>query len=188
MTTNEDASLVLAAKKDLRKFSAIYEKYFPMVYRYFISRTGNTLTSEDLTSETFMKILTHIKSYKITKSSFKSWVFTIARNTMVDMYKQKVKITTDLDDIQEQQSDEDVEQRAHNTLQYEKITEILFSFSEDEKEIILLKLVSDLTFSEISKLVDMNENSVKSKYFRSLKNLMKKASIFKLLYLLILIK
>ena len=76
---------------------------------------------------------------------------------------------------------------AHSKLLYKEIEVLLNNFSDQEREILLLKLTSGLKFSEIAKILNLNENTVKTKYFRSLKDLQSQAKHLKLLVLLILL-
>ncbi|MFC1956876.1 sigma-70 family RNA polymerase sigma factor, partial [Chloroflexota bacterium] len=68
-------------------FTELYEEYMPKVFRYIHGRVNNMAIAEDLTSTTFEKALMNFDKYSEDKASFSTWVFSIARNTVIDFYR-----------------------------------------------------------------------------------------------------
>jgi RNA polymerase sigma-70 factor (ECF subfamily) len=75
-------------------FAGFYEQYLPKVYRYISYRISDTPTAEDLTSIVFEKALTKFDSFCPEKAQFSTWIFTIARNTLIDHFRTDVKSRT----------------------------------------------------------------------------------------------
>jgi RNA polymerase sigma-70 factor, ECF subfamily len=68
----------------------LYTENFKGLYVYVRHRISNDYTAEDIVSESFVKAFESIKSFK-GESSFKTWVYTIARNKIIDWYRKKGK-------------------------------------------------------------------------------------------------
>ncbi|MFN8590311.1 MAG: sigma-70 family RNA polymerase sigma factor [Thermomicrobiales bacterium] len=81
---DEDVHLVALAKGDPRAFAPLYRRYFDPVYRYCYRRLGSPEAAADATAHVFAKALAALPRYREESSSFRSWLFTIAHNVIVD--------------------------------------------------------------------------------------------------------
>ncbi len=81
-TADEEAALVAAARRDPQAFAPLYHRYFDPVYRYCYRRLGGPEAAADATSQVFAKALAALPRYR--DGSFRSWLFAIAHNTVVD--------------------------------------------------------------------------------------------------------
>lgn len=79
----EDAALVELAQRNPRAFEPLYSRYFDPVYRYAARRLGNEERAADATSQVFLKALAALPSYRA--GSFRSWLFAIAHNVVIDV-------------------------------------------------------------------------------------------------------
>ena len=79
---DEEAALVAAARRDPQAFAPLYQRYFDPVYRYCYRRLGGPEAAADATSLVFAKALAALPRYR--DGSFRSWLFAIAHNTVVD--------------------------------------------------------------------------------------------------------
>ena len=68
-------------------YAVLYEQYMPKVYRYISFRIRDENMAQDLTSIVFEKALTKFNAFNPQKGSFSTWIFTIARNTVIDHYR-----------------------------------------------------------------------------------------------------
>ena len=71
---------------NLEHFGEIYDVYIKKIYNFIYYKTHHKETAEDLTSETFRKALSNIKSFD-THRAFSSWLYRIAQNTVIDHYR-----------------------------------------------------------------------------------------------------
>ncbi|HEU5432737.1 MAG TPA: sigma-70 family RNA polymerase sigma factor [Thermomicrobiales bacterium] len=78
----DDDALVAAAQRDPRAFAPLYARYAEPVYRYCWRRLGDPEAAADATSLVFTKALAALPRYRA--GSFRSWLFSIAHNTVVD--------------------------------------------------------------------------------------------------------
>ena len=68
-------------------FAELYEEYLPKVFRYVRYRVNELQVAEDLTSTTFEKALVNFEKYSADRAAFSTWVFSIARNVVIDHYR-----------------------------------------------------------------------------------------------------
>lgn len=79
----DDHALIEAARKDAKEFGNLYNLYVDRVFRYLFSRVGNIKVAEDITSQTFLAAFEAFGNYRH-DGHFASWLFTIARNKVMD--------------------------------------------------------------------------------------------------------
>ncbi len=91
LSENEIQNLIKDAQQgNQSSFTQIYNLYFERVYKFVFFRTKIKEEAEDLTSHTFLKVWQNIKRYKFRKTAkFSTWLFQIARFTLIDYYRQK---------------------------------------------------------------------------------------------------
>ena len=83
----EERELVERAKLDPDAFGALYDRYFPQIYRFAYSRVRDQSLAEDVTSEVFFKALKNIKRYTYSGHPFSSWLYQITLNAVADHYR-----------------------------------------------------------------------------------------------------
>jgi RNA polymerase sigma-70 factor (ECF subfamily) len=83
----EERELVERAKESPDAFGALYDRYFPQIYRFAYSRVRDQSLAEDVTSEVFFKALKNIKRYTYSGHPFSSWLYQIAVNAVADHYR-----------------------------------------------------------------------------------------------------
>src|SRR5256885_1988935 len=83
----EERELVERAKEDPDAFGALYDRYFPQIYRFAYSRVRDQSLAEDVTSEVFFKALRNIKRYTYSGHPFSSWLYQITLNAVADHYR-----------------------------------------------------------------------------------------------------
>lgn len=151
--------------------------YTKILYN-FIRRFGfNNEESEDILQNIFIKIWKHADNFDEEKSSLKTWIFTIAKNTIYDALRKKriTKNTTSLDEqdnngniIELEDTHSDILNLLKNTHDKKIILSAIDSLNEDEKTILFLHLEESQTFKEIGDIFELSTNTIKSKYRRSL--------------------
>jgi RNA polymerase sigma-70 factor, ECF subfamily len=80
----DDATLVAAAQLDRRAFAPLYLRYVDPVYRYCLRWLGAKEVAEDVTAQVFARAMDALPRYRTDSSSFRSWLFAIAHNALVD--------------------------------------------------------------------------------------------------------
>ena len=154
---------------DNRAFEILYERYFERIYRFVMRRVGSHETAEDLVSSVFMKVFV-AKDRFVWKDSFRSWVYRIANNTVIDFYR--TRKTT----IPFEEEKHDVATPAQNPgieidrLKLRVLLDGVLSKLDPRSQMILqLKFFSDLDNTEIAEVLHLSANHVGVLLHRSLK-------------------
>ena len=84
-------NIVIEAKygSTAESFGHLYEEYISKIFQYVNYRVGDRTIAEDLTSDIFNKALTNFTKYDSGKAAFSTWIFSIARNTIIDYYRKR---------------------------------------------------------------------------------------------------
>jgi RNA polymerase sigma-70 factor (ECF subfamily) len=154
-------------------FSAFYEDYMPRVFGYINYRVNDRQTAEDLTSAVFEKALGAFKSYDSQKAAMSTWVFAIARNTLIDHYRaasshQNVAIDETMDFVDEGC---DPEKDLLKSDEARSLRKLIAGLSENERGIIALKFGAGLTNREIARTTGLSESNVGVMLFRTVRKL-----------------
>lgn len=150
-------------------FSYIYYKYKPLVTFIAAQYIKNDADIEDIVQDTFIEFF---KDVEHLKSTIKSYLVTAGKHNALDYLKKNKKISiVDIDKLDYlNDSDSTIEQKL---LENEKMTLLIKDLktflSKEDVQIILLHLVNDLKFDDISLKLNQNVKTVKTKYYRALK-------------------
>jgi len=170
-------------------FLKYYLEYYEKIYRYVYFRSyENTSLAEDITSDTFLKALEKFDTFDPEKS-FSAWIYTIARNCIIDHFRKEKNyhhISLDEEIDNSDLSTNTIVSDVDNTFTQKEILKSLDHLPENQKEIILLKYFNHLDNKEISQMLDMNPTTLRVQQHRALKTL--KEIIPSTLYLFILIQ
>jgi RNA polymerase sigma-70 factor (ECF subfamily) len=164
----DDATLVARAKREVKAFAPLYVRYYDRVYAYCYRRLGNPDDAADATSLIFSRVLAALSSCK--DESFRSWLFSIAHNVLVDYYRTR-KIDRPLDDAFEvadrapSPEDEAIAADAKAT-----VTMLLAELPEEQRAVLELRLAG-LTSKEIAAVLGKQPNAVDQAQFRAMTRL-----------------
>lgn len=155
---------------ELEYFSEVYEHFAQKIYSFLFHKTFNHALAEDLTSDTFIKALNKIQSFKANKGPFQAWLFTIARNTLIDHYRSH-KETQSIEDAWQMPVEEKSTHSTEISLLKEVLQEKMLHLSPEQREILTLRFWQDLSFKEIAQILKKTEGSVKVAASRAVKSL-----------------
>ncbi len=178
----EDKELVaeyLAGQEEILPY--LINKHIKSVYRFVYGLIIDKNTTEDITQEVFVKVWKKIKGYK-EKYSFKTWLFSIARNTVIDYWRKKKDVAfSEFDSVDggniledtladDQPSAEEVFSKVEDQNVF---NETLNKLSPLYREVLLLKYADDLSIEEIAKVLNRPVETVKSQHYRGVMHLKK---------------
>ncbi|MFH1412458.1 MAG: RNA polymerase sigma factor [bacterium] len=167
METSESQIISQCQKGSLEQFAKLYDRYVKAIYTFIYYKTMHKETAEDLASQTFIKAMDKIKTFKSSKGSFKSWLYRIARNTVIDHYRaQKTTCTEMIWDLSDQQS---VIQQVDDKITLDKISHYLESMSKQQREIIIMRLWDGLSYEEIAEITGLSKDNSRMLVSRGLK-------------------
>ncbi len=140
-------------------------QYYGPLFLYVRKRVNNTLDAEDLTQEVFYKFS---KSWNTEVQNAKSWLYTIAKNTITDYYRTNKKAAQDLAKVI-------VEDAKEDKSAFEELSTCILPFveklPEEYRTIVKLSELEDVPQKKIAEQLDMNYVTVRSKVQRGRKKL-----------------
>ena len=165
----DELKLIQAARLEPGAFGEIYKLYVERVYKYLYSRVGNMAEAEDLTAQTFLAAFEAFGKFR-QEGHFASWLFTIARNKAMDHYRQR-KNTTILDEARDFAAETDPTNVLIRSEQTADLAKLIQALTEEERELLRLRFLAEMSFPEISRLLHRNEEAVKKSLYRLLARL-----------------
>lgn len=167
---------------DEESLALLIERYFKLIYSFIFRSISNREEAEDLTQEVFLKAWSSIKRFDQQKS-FKTWIYTIARNRVIDFLRKKknttISATVDEDgeaqDILSTIADERISALAELEQQElnEELMGVLSKLSPEERMLVLLYHQEEMSFREIAEIFKESVDTVKSRHRRALIKLKK---------------
>jgi len=129
---------------------------------------------EAITNDVFLKAFRALASFSGGEPEFKSWLFSIARNLLIDAYRQstrrpKISATLDIP----HRSVASAESDALTSMSAARVAELLSCLSDDQREVITLRLVTDLTLRQVAEITDKPITAVKALQRRGMRRLQK---------------
>lgn len=179
-----DVTVVSESKKNLNKarFAKIYDANIDKIYRFIYYKTYHKETAEDLTSQTFLKALEKFHLFNPEKGSISSWLYQIARNLVTDHYR-SLRHTVDIDDVWDLKDEQNVELDMENKEQLKELREVLRKLPADQRDILILRVWLDFSYSDIAQVLGKTEGACKMMFFRLISRLRKELSVAALLLL-----
>jgi RNA polymerase sigma-70 factor (ECF subfamily) len=136
-----------------------YEELLPKVYHYFCLRLGDRLEAEDLTAATFERAWRDRERYRKDLGTFTNWLFGIARHVAISHFRQD-KPETHIPERMAEAGNRPTEEAAAGQEEFERLTGMLTSLPEREREIFSLKYGAQFTNRSIAKIVGLTESNV----------------------------
>lgn len=155
----------------MNDFDEIYKAYYKQIYFYLLDLSKNKDIAEEITQETFFKVLNKIGTFK-GDSKISSWITEIAKNTYFSyLKKHKREAVLDTESIDETTSSQDTsstaEQDFMDKLLSKEIHTVLHKLNEPYKEVFWMRVFGELSFKEIGSIHGKTENWARVTYHRA---------------------
>lgn len=160
----------LAKAGNSEAFGRLYELYFTPVFRYSFLRTRDKVVAENISQNVFLKSFKTINKFQERGRPFLAYLFTIARNEVIDYWKKPKNIQVEDVEMVKFGEDKLMDLIEHRELD-RKILEALEMLTEEKKEIVSLKFFGGLKSFEIGVIIDKSEEAVRQIQYRALKEL-----------------
>lgn len=166
-----EALVVKSQKGDREAFAKVYDIYVTPIYRYIFYKV-KAHNVEDLTEILFLKAWENIRKYKKRKNTtFKSWLFRIAHNLVVDHYRLNREHSSLQEWIPDNKKEADPTRLAQDSLNSDRLKLAMSKLKKNYQQVLILKFVNDLSNTEVSNVLKKSEGSVRILQFRALKAL-----------------
>lgn len=165
-------------RKDPALLDELIVRYQHRLLRYLLFLTGNREQAEDLFQEVWMRVLTRGTQFN-GRSRFETWLFTIARNLVIDQRRKRTM--SSLDELFEAGGEDDRPlafevpdqepgpfDRLSNVEDREQISAALLQLDTLYREVLVLRFHEDLSLEEIAKVTRAPLSTVKSRLYRGM--------------------
>lgn len=168
MNERERARVPHAHPFDRTTLTAIYDDYHQPIYRYIYRQVGEVETARDLTAEVFQRFLQAIQKGQGPDRKLAAWLYRTAHNAVVDHYRrQQYRQHLPLDEKLVDAGDDPVK-LAESHISAEGIRLALQRLTPDQRQVIILKFLEELSNEEVATLLDKPVGAIKSLQHRAL--------------------
>lgn len=168
-----------------KNFSKIYDQNIDKIYRFVFLKVDSKETAEDLTSETFLRAFEAFKEKNENKEGEqiknpKAFLYQIARNLVIDYYRQKDKIqavsaeNTALSDPRQ-----DLQELSNQNFELERVRTAISQLNEEYQNAIIWYYLEEMPIKKIAQLLDRTEPATRVLIHRALNSLREKLQIQK---------
>jgi len=160
---------------DPTAFDGLYLLFADRVFRYLLARIGDPDLADDITAQVFLRLIEKINIYRIgprdNVAIFSAWLYRLAHNKMVDVLRSHKR-----------SQESPLEQAAHidsgysmeaveDHLDFQQILNTLRILNDQQREVIVLRFVEELSIAETAQVMQKSEGAVKALQHRALETL-----------------
>ena len=178
-TQTENAAIARGLKRqDAELLDQLIEQYQHRLLRYLLFLTGRREVAEDLFQETWMRVLLRGAQYN-GKARFDTWLFTIARNLVIDLSRKRTMAS--LDEMSEHNEDDrpfEITAEGPSPLEQFQVQEnsaevgqVLLTLEPAHREVLVLRFYEEMSLEEIASMTSAPLSTVKSRLYRGLASL-----------------
>ena len=159
---------------DRAALEELYLIHFDRIYSYLHMTVGNRHDAEDLTTQTFLRMLESIRKFRFQSAPFSAWLFRIAHNLSMDHFRAnrrwhpEEEVPEPLDSAERSAEDE-----AFQSIGRQSMLGLIESLSQEQQQVLTLKFVFSFSNAEAATILDKTEGAVKSLQHRALVSLQK---------------
>ena len=177
MTPNEPSTKSIGSGGGRGASDALCQEWYrdhgSAVYGFFRFHVASPDLAEDLTAETFLKLLRSQARYDETRGSGRTWIFTIARNVLIDHRRRaRVRPYVPIGNLRDLEFDApSAEERLLREEEVARLLNAVASLPAADRELIGLRYGSDLDTAEIAQVLEIREGAVRTRIWRALARL-----------------
>ena len=168
-------SLVERAQAGARDaLEELYLIHFDRIYSYLHMSVGNRHDAEDLTTQTFLKMLESIGRFRWQSAPFSAWLFRIAHNLAMDHFRASRRWQPE-EDVPEPHGEEEpsAETEAMHSIGRQSMLGLIEGLSPEQQQVLTLKFVFSFSNGEVATILGKTEGAIKSLQHRALASLQK---------------
>jgi RNA polymerase sigma-70 factor, ECF subfamily len=186
MTQTEPASSPEPTGKDIRALveraqagdrdalEELYLLHFDRIYGYLHLTVGNRHDAEDLTTQTFLKMLESIGRFRFRSAPFSAWLFRIAHNLAMDHFRATRRIQLEEEVPEPADRELSAEAAAFESIGRASMLDLIEQLSPEQRQVLTLKFVFDFSNADAATVLGKTEGAVKSLQHRALIALQKR--------------
>ena len=152
----------------------LYLLHFDRIYSYLHLSVGNRHDAEDLTTQTFLRMLEAINRFRWREVPFSAWLFRIAHNLAMDHFRANRRVQPEEEPPEPPGSEESsAEDQAFRLLGHAGMVELIEKLSPEQRQVLTLKFLYGFANIEVASILGKSEGAVKSLQHRALASLQK---------------
>jgi RNA polymerase sigma-70 factor, ECF subfamily len=161
-----------AQQGDREALEELYLMHFDRIYSYLQMSVGNRHDAEDLTNQTFVKMLESIDRFEWRKVPISAWLFRIAHNLAMDHFRSGKRWQPEEEPPEPQGSEQrSAEEEALHSIGRQSMLEMIESLSNDQQQVLTLKFVFNFSNADAATILGKTEGAIKSLQHRALATL-----------------
>ena len=162
-----------AQQGDRAALEELYLMYFDRIYSYLHVSVGNRHDAEDLTTQTFVRMLEAIGRFRFQSAPFSAWLFRIAHNLAMDHFRASRRVQPEEEVPEPHDAGDSAEIEAMHSIGRESLLTLIERLSEEQQQVLTLKFVFSFSNGEVATILGKTEGAVKSLQHRALASLQK---------------
>ena len=171
----EVRDLVARGKRgDRDALEELYLLHFDRIYSYLHMSVGNRHDAEDLTTQTFLKMLEAIGRFQWKAVPFSAWLFRIAHNLAMDHFRATKRVQPE-EEVPEPPGAEEASAEFHalHSIGRASMLDLIAGLSPEQRQVLTLKFVFNFANGDVAQILGKSEGAVKSLQHRALASLQK---------------
>jgi len=163
-----------AQQGDRDALEELYLIHFDRIYSYLHVSVGNRHDAEDLTTQTFLKMLEKINKFRWQSAPFSAWLFRIAHNLAMDHFRATRRWQPEEEPPEPEPDDTtSAEAGALESIGRKSMLELIEDLSPEQQQVLTLKFVFNFANAEAATILGKTEGAIKSLQHRALVSLQK---------------
>jgi RNA polymerase sigma-70 factor (ECF subfamily) len=151
---------------------AFHNHYYEPVYRYVHFKVSDPLSSEDLTSEVFLRVLEAVKQGKAWHAGPDAWIFGIARHVVADHYRKQGRGTeVEFDEGLAEPDERSPVERLVAAEEYRELAQAIALLTDDQRDVVLMRFMEGLSVQDVAEALRKTPGAVKLLQHRALRGL-----------------
>lgn len=178
----EELIIIEAAKINPNQFAPLYTKYYEQIFNYIYNRMASKDVAFDITSQVFLKAMTNLSKYIYMGVPFSSWLFRIAHNELMQVFrtnKTHRMVNADIGDLHF------ICEETHELFFEEYIPiikKLILKLKSNDLQLVEMRFFEKRPYKEIAEILNITEDNAKVKMFRILEKLKIELSKYKTSY------
>ena len=170
---HEDKLIKRIEQGDITAADELIEVYYPEILKYCIWHAPNRTLAEDATQETFLKLIRYMNKY-VHKGNFRAFLYKIAANTCIDIWRKQETIKEFPEGMKLEQIQMEISYEESGFAEVQELLDLqrmICILPNEQREIIILRFVHNLTIREIADVTGISFRTVQSRIRLALKKL-----------------
>ena len=172
----EELVLIEAAKADPTHFAPLYNKYYKQIFNYVYQRMESKDSAFDVTGQVFLKALTNLEKYIYKGVPFGSWLYRIAHNEVMQLFrnsKERRTVNADIGDLRflcEESESPFFEEYIP------ALKQLILKLNSQDLQLVEMRYFEKRPFREIAEILEITEVNAKVRMYRVIEKLKKSLS------------